>query len=148
MSEPVQLVPAKADDAEALVGLRTEAMRPSLERIGRFDAQRSRERFLSGFSPVHTRWILLGGERVGFVVVRPKDDALLLDHLYLRAECQGLGIGAAVLEAVFAEADASGQAVRVGALVGSDSNRFYARHGFVLVEQTEWDNHYVRAPRA
>lgn len=146
--EPVQLVPASADDAEALVALRTEAMRPSLERVGRFDPQRSRERFLSSFAPSHTRWIVRAGERVGFVVVRPQDGVLLLDHLYIRAECQGLGIGREVLAAVFEHADATGQALRVGALVGSDSNRFYARHGFVLVEQTEWDNCYLRQPRA
>lgn len=146
MSDAMALVPASPGDAEDLVQLRTEAMRPSLERVGRFDPQRSRERFLSDFSSSHTQWIVQGGERVGFVVLRPKDDALLLDHLYIRASFQGRGIGAAVLERVFAQADAAGKALHVGALVGSDSNRFYARHGFVLVEQTRWDNHYVRRP--
>jgi len=28
------------------------------------------------------------------------------------------------------------------------SNRFYQRHGFVLVEQGEFDNHYVRHANA
>jgi hypothetical protein len=49
-----------------------------------------------------------------------------------------------VLAQVFAEADAAGAALRVGALRGSDSNRFYAKHGFTLVEETEFDNHYLR----
>ena len=39
-----------------------------------------------------------------------------------------------------------GLAVWVGALRGSDSNRFYARHGFARVEQAEFDNHYLRPP--
>jgi hypothetical protein len=46
---------------------------------------------------------------------------------------------------IFAQADARGLAMRVGALRGSDSNRFYLRHGFALTEQSEFDNYYVRA---
>lgn len=135
---------AQASDFEALVALRIKAMRESLERIGRFDPVRARERFRAGFSPEHTRHILVGGERVGFVVVKPQGDALLLDHLYVRPGSQGRGIGAAVLAHVFAQADASALQVRVGALRDSDSNRFYVRHGFQLVEQDEFDNYYVR----
>jgi len=140
----VSLTPVDQSDAEALVQLRIEAMRESLERIGRFDAVRARERFLSGFSPEHTRHIEFEGRRAGFVVVRPQADCLLLDHLYIHPTSQGLGIGAAVLADVIEQATAQGLAVRVGALRESDSNRFYARHGFQLVEQTEFDNYYVR----
>ncbi len=136
-----------AADADALVAVRIEAMRESLERIGRFDAARARERFLSGFAPDHTRWIEVAGERAGFVVVRPIETGLLLDHLYLRPFHQRRGIGAAVLATVFREADTAQLALRVGALRGSDANRFYLRHGFALVEQAEFDNYYVR-PRA
>jgi GNAT superfamily N-acetyltransferase len=135
------LAAAAAPDLEALVALRIEAMRESLERIGRFDPVRARERFASGFSPEHTRHILAGQERVGFVVVRPQDGGLLLDHLYIRPGSQGGGIGAAVLAHVFAEADARALPLRVGALRDSAANRFYVRHGFVLVEQGEFDNY-------
>lgn len=57
---------------------------------------------------------------------------------------QGMGIGAAVLAQVFAEADLQGCSVRVGAPRGSGSNRFYVRHGFVPVKQEEFDIYYVR----
>lgn len=138
--------PASAEDAEALVALRIEAMRESLKRIGRFDPSRARERFLAGFSPEHTRHVLLDGERVGFFVLKPSEQAgLLLDHLYVHPRHQGKGVGAGVLAQVFMEADALGARVRVGALRESDSNRFYARHGFALVERGEFDNYYVRA---
>jgi GNAT superfamily N-acetyltransferase len=138
---------AEPDDAEALVALRILAMRESLERIGRFDPQRARQRFLSTFSPEHTRHIVVAGERTGFVVVKPDGDGLLLDHLYIDPRFQNRGIGAAVLQRVFAEADEAGLPLRVGALRGSDSNRFYARHGFVLVKEDEWDNYYLRLPQ-
>lgn len=141
-------VAAHADDAEPLVALRIAAMRDSLERIGRFDAQRARERFLSGYSPRHTHHVELDGERVGFYVLKPAGEELLLDHLYVHPSHQGRGIGAAVLARVFAQADAARLPVRVGALRDSDSNRFYRRHGFELVGESEFDLHYLRQPAA
>lgn len=144
----VSFAPAGPEDAEALALLRVEAMRASLERIGRFNLERARQRFLSSYEPGHTRHILADGRRVGFVVLRPYQGELLLDHLYVRPSAQGRGIGAAVLQHVFAQADAARLPLRVGALRESDSNRFYERHGFVLVERSEWDNHYLRPAAA
>ncbi len=142
----VSLVPVQASDAEALVQLRIAAMRESLERLGRFDPQRARDRFLSGFVPAHTRHIVVAGQIVvGFVAVKPGATELLLDHLYIHPTWQGKGIGAAVLRLVFCEADGRQRSIRVGALKESASNRFYERHGFTLVERGEYDNYYVRA---
>jgi len=149
MSKPaaldaLKLTPVAPTDLEALTELRIEAMRPSLERIGRFDPQRARERFANSFDPQHTQHIEWGGERVGFVVLKPGQPAWLLDHLYIRPAYQSQGLGAAVLQQVFAQVDDSRAALRVGALRGSDSNRFYQRHGFVQVEESEWDIYYER----
>jgi len=138
--------PVRAGDGDDLAALRVEAMRPNLERVGRFDPDRARSRFLDNFSPAHTYEILADRVRVGFFVLRPKDDRLALEHLYVLPSHQNLGIGAAVLRKVFAEADARGLEIRVGALKESDSNRFYIRHGFVMESQAEFDNYYVRRP--
>ncbi len=140
----VRLTPAGEPDLDALVALRIEAMRESLERIGRFDAGRARERFRSGFSPAHTWHIVSGMETVGFVATKPLEEHLLLDHLYVRPAHQGHGIGAKVLQFVFAQAASLCLPVKVGALRESESNRFYLRHGFQLVEQGEFDNYYLR----
>jgi GNAT superfamily N-acetyltransferase len=143
-SQEVTLDPAAESDFEALASLRTEAMRESLGRIGRFDPVRARERFRTGFSPAHTKHIVVKAERVGFVVTKPQEEHLLLDHLYVQPGHQGRGIGSHVLKLVFAQAESLRLPVKVGALRESDSNRFYARHGFQLVEQGEFDNYYVR----
>ncbi|AIY43476.1 Acetyltransferase [Collimonas arenae] len=90
---------------------------------------------------------MVNQQRAGFVVVKPGPDQLLLDHLYIRPDCQGQGIGAAVLEKIFAEADAQAMPLRVGALRDSDSNRFYQRHGFQFLSEEEWDIYYIRSPR-
>lgn len=133
-------------DADTLVALRIAAMRESLERIGRFDAQRARERFLESFDPALCRFIEFNGVRVGFILVRPHADHWGLDHLYILPEHQGIGIGTAVLRNVFANADAQRMPIIVGALRGSNSNRFYQRHGFVQTEEEEWDIYYERQP--
>ena len=142
-STTIALVAAHEDDAEELVALRIAAKRDSLTRLGRFDPQRARARFLSGYSPAHTRHIALAGRRVGFVVVRPEPNALLLDHLYIHPSSQGQGLGAMVLARIIDEARAQGLPLRVGALRDRDSNRFYLRHGFKLVAQEEFDNYYL-----
>ena len=136
--------PAASTDAEQLVALRIVAMRESLASIGRFDPRRVRERFLDTFDPALTRHILLNAQRVGFVVTRPQADYLFLNHLYVLPGFQGRGIGAWVLQSVFSEADVQGLPVKVGALRGSDSNRFYLRHGFVLTHEEEFDLYYWR----
>ena len=137
--------PVSEDDFEDLLALRIAAMRESLSRLGRFDPLRARERFLSGFSPENTRHVVVSGRRVGFVTVKPCDDGLLLDHLYVLPSFQGRGIGTLVLASIFKVADTDRQQIRVGALKESDSNRFYERHGFKLVSEGEWDNYYVRS---
>ncbi|KAG8152659.1 GNAT family N-acetyltransferase [Burkholderia catarinensis] len=137
---------AARSDAETLVAIRIAAMRDSLERIGRFDPQRARERFLASFDPALCRFIEADGARAGFYVVRPHEDHWLLDHLYIVPEHQGKGIGAAVMREIFSGADEQCVPVRVGALRGSDSNRFYEQHGFVRTDEAEWDIYYVRKP--
>ncbi len=138
------LVLAQQNDLDNLVAIRIEAMRESLERVGRFDPVRARERFLGGFEARNTRYIEVSGEKVGFVVVKHHHNELLLDHLYVRPSAQGSDVGSAVLTQIFKEADAAALPIKVGALIGSASNRFYIRHGFQFIESSEFDNYYVR----
>lgn len=154
MSE-IHLTATTLDDAEELVAIRIAAMRESLEKVGRFDPERARNRFLSTFQPEHTRYIEWDKNsdetKVGFVVTKSHDGEtteMLLDHLYILPEYQANGIGALVLEKIFAEADALNLAIRVGALRESDSNRFYLRQGFEFIEQDEFDNYYIRPAKA
>lgn len=143
----LSLTPAGEGDFEALLALRLAAMRESLERVGRFDPQRARERLSRGYLPAYTRHILRRGELVGFVVLQPRENDWLLDHLYIHPNAQGDGVGSWVLAQVLAEADAQHKAVSVTALKHSDANRFYLRHGFVLKAEGEWDLYYLRPAR-
>ena len=144
----LSLAAASDEDFEALLSLRMAAMHESLQRLGRFDPQRARERLSRAFEPAHTRHILLGGERVGFVVLLPvpaeQPDHLVLDHLYIAPPSQGRGVGSWAMAQVLAEADRLGLPVRVTAPKHSDANRFYQRHGFELQHSDAWDVHHLR----
>ncbi|MGN6580689.1 MAG: GNAT family N-acetyltransferase [Bordetella sp.] len=133
----------QTDDFEAMAALRALAMRPSLERLGRYDPERSRRRLQAGFAPEHMRWICLGGERVGFYALCPEEAVWRLDHLYLHPRVQGRGLGGAVMRHLFAQTQ--GASMRVTALRGSESNLFYRRYGFVQTGESQWDIEYERA---
>ena len=66
-----------------------------------------------------------------------------LDHLYIHPEYQSRGIGSTVLKLLLGKADLKGLTIKVGALRGSDSNRFYQRHGFRKNWEDEWDIYYI-----
>ncbi|WP_265594740.1 GNAT family N-acetyltransferase [Haloferula sp. BvORR071] len=134
------------DDFEELVTLRISAMRDSLERVGRFDPERARQRLRNSFYPEHTRVIIQNGQRIGFYSFRPADDGFHLDHLYIQPGSQSRGLGSQVMSRLLTEADAQQMPVHVGALRDSPSNRFYQRHGFVKAKEDEWDIYYVRIP--
>lgn len=143
----INLIPAVKADLEALVDIRIAAMRESLERIGRFDPVRARERLVSGFSPDCTKHIAINGKRIGFIVVKPDADHFVLDHFYLHPDHQKKGIGSAVLDLIFAKVDAESAVLHVSALRESAANHFYKRRGFELFDEEDWDLHYVRYPR-
>jgi GNAT superfamily N-acetyltransferase len=142
----VTLTQTTEHDAEYLITLRIAAMRESLERIGRFSPERARNRLLESFVPEYTRHIVVDGVKIGFVMIRPNEEGLYLDHLYIHPNFQNRGFGSMVLEILFEEADEANLPIKVGALKLSDSNRFYLVHGFELVEEGEWDNFYIRCP--
>lgn len=142
----VVLIAAVFDDFEELAELRIAAMRESLERVGRFDPARARERLRKSFYPEHTTIVVVDGERAGFYTFRPASDGYHLDHFYIHPRWQSHGLGSHVMRHLLAQSDAQGHAVRLGALKESASNRFYLRHGFVATGEDEWDNYYRREP--
>jgi GNAT superfamily N-acetyltransferase len=129
-------------DGPALAEIRAAAMRPTLEAVGRFDPERARRRFLDGYDPADTAALLVEGTLAGVLVVRDRGDHLYLDHLYIRPDLAGRGLGSAAVQAVQARARAAGLPVRLCALRESPANGFYVRHGFRFERAEGWDNLY------
>ncbi|MFF2371677.1 GNAT family N-acetyltransferase [Agromyces sp. NPDC058110] len=138
--------PCLPADAEYVVALKERTMRPDLERLGRWNAERSRSRVLAAFSTEHTRIIEFDGEPVGSVSLRPADGDHWLELFYLEPSTQGRGFGSAVLAELLAEADAAGTTIRLDVLQGSRARGLYERHGFVFDSEDEIDVFLVRRP--
>ncbi|WP_422015398.1 GNAT family N-acetyltransferase [Roseateles sp.] len=133
-------------DFEAMFALRMEALRDSLERLGRFDPAASRARFLAQFMPACMRHLCVAEERVGYFTLMPCERTLHLQHLYVKPGWQGQGIGAWVIEHIKQQAHAAGKAITLGALRGSRANDFYLRHGFEQVRELDFDIEYRWVP--
>lgn len=143
-----QLVILDAGDIDPhfLADLRVAAMRPSLEALGRFDPERARNRFLSGYDASLTRLLYANKDLAGFFVVRPKTDHFYLDHLYLHPAHQNKGYGREVLSSLQDTAKAANKPIRLLALKASPANAFYASCGFVLERSEAIDNHLAWYP--
>lgn len=138
--------PAEQSDVEAIAELRAVVMRPGLERLGRYDEHRVRQRLRDGFSPRHTSIITTNGTFAGSVTLRPSDDAHWLEHFYLAPEVQGRGLGSAVLRTLLTRTDTTGDLVRLNVLQGSPARRLYERHGFTIESQDPIDIFMLRLP--
>src|SRR5262245_46304299 len=86
---------AKAGDVEVITEWRAVVMRPDLERLGRFDERRVRQRLRDSFSPRYTSVIEAEGGFAGCVTVRPAGEGRWLEHFYLAPALQGRGLGSA-----------------------------------------------------
>jgi GNAT superfamily N-acetyltransferase len=124
--------------------LRAVVMRPDLERLGHYDPERVRRRFLDAFTPAHTRVIQQAGIDVGLVAVRPDADEVWIEHFYLDPAQQGQGIGSWALAQILLT-DTAGRPFRLDVLQGSPARRLYERHGFALESEDPIDV-YLRRP--
>lgn len=92
------------------------------------------------------RHIVVDGQRVGYITLRPASGqapcALQLDHLYVRPVFQSGGIGAWALDWAKTQAALQDCDITLSALKQSAANRFYLRHGFVQVGESEFDLDY------
>ncbi|MEU6725978.1 GNAT family N-acetyltransferase [Nonomuraea wenchangensis] len=139
---------ASAADVEAVAELRAVVMRADLERLGRYDEHRVRQRLRDAFLPAHTWVIEVGGVFAGCVALRPAGDdgrsSYWLEHFYLDPRAQGRGIGSAVLRELLERCDREDAVVRLIVLQGSPARRLYERHGFTFERADPVDVYLVR----
>ena len=136
------LRPSVSGDAQWVAELRAEVMYPDLQRLGRWDPVRVRERFLGAFRPRLTKIIRLDGADIGSIAVRPEADARWIEHFYLSPELQSQGIGSAVLKSQLALG--AGRPFRLNVLQGSRARALYERHGFTVDHEDAVDVFMLR----
>jgi GNAT superfamily N-acetyltransferase len=141
--------PAEPADLEPIAELRAVVMRPDLERLGRYDEHRVRQRLRDAFFPGHTSIIEADGTFAGSVALRPSENdenGHWLEHFYLSPDLQGRGLGSAVLRTLLTRTDADGTPVRLNVLQGSPARRLYERHGFTVETEDPVDIFMLRLP--
>lgn len=141
--------PATPDDVEPVAELRAVVLRPDLERLGRYDAHRVRQRLRDAFDASCTSVLTVDGAFAGCVALRPDGRGeVWLEHFYVSPAFQGRGLGTAVLRSLLARADIEGLRVRLNVLRGSPAQRLYARAGFRVGSEDPVDVFMVREPYA
>lgn len=125
---------ATPTDALWIAELRAVVLKDDLERLGRYDPVRVRQRFLDGFDTELTQIILVDGEAVGSIAVRPAIDGKWIEHFYIDPAQQGRGLGGSVLGDIMRR-NADSHAFRLNVLRGSPAQRLYRRHGFTVESQ-------------
>lgn len=138
--------PASEADVEAVAELRAVVLRADLERLGRYDERRVRQRLRDGFDPACAQVIEVDRAFAGCVALRPAEDAHWLEHFYLSPHLQGSGIGSGVLRRLLARCDRDGVLVRLNVLRGSPALRLYERHGFSIESEDPIDVFMARKP--
>ncbi|MDX3072787.1 GNAT family N-acetyltransferase [Streptomyces sp. MI02-7b] len=139
---------ATAADVEVIAELRATVMRGDLERLGRYDEHRVRQRLRDSFSTRHTSIVMVDDALAGCITVRPTEGRHWLEHFYLAPPHQGRGLGSAVLRTVLDRADAQAVVVGLNVLQGSAARRLYERHGFVAEAEDPIDVLMSRPPSA
>ncbi|WP_315793454.1 GNAT family N-acetyltransferase [Paenibacillus sp. BIC5C1] len=130
---------SKQADEEHLAELRALVLYDDLNRLGRYDDLKVRERFRNTFDPEYTWIIEFEGEMVGCVALKPKSEEMLLEHFYIHPDYQGRQIGTQVLNMLLKRDDVKGKRVTLNVLQGSPARRLYERFGFVLDSEDEVD---------
>ncbi len=133
----VSLRPSVPDDIDWLVELRAAVLRADLERLGRYDSVRVRERMRASFVPAWSRIVVLDGVDVGSISTRLDGDVRWIEHFYLSPKVQGQGIGSTILRTVLDEPHHGD--TRLNVLQGSAARRLYERFGFVIDTEDKID---------
>lgn len=123
-----------------LAEMRARVMKPSLEKVGRYDDKRVRDRLTNEFNSGNCRILKHDDKLLGFYYIVESESEINLKHLYVDIGYQKLGFGTKALDII--KTEAKGKTIKVNALKESPSNSFYQRNGFKYVYEDEFDIYY------
>jgi GNAT superfamily N-acetyltransferase len=145
MTEAWRFGPVSEADFEPLLAIRIEVMREHLERVFRYKPSRARRIFREHFAEPGLRCVMIGEELAGCVGFRIGEAEIKIDSFYLARRHQNRGLGAKILKALLAEADALGLPIELDVLRGSPADRLYERHGFMKQGEDDIEASFRRA---
>ncbi len=142
-STELTLRPAGADDATVMADLYSAARVAAVPQMpaALHTNEEDRAWMAARLADRHEGWLAeQDGELVGFALITPT----WLDHLFVRAELTGQGIGSALLDLVKALRPQGFCLWVFESNVGA--RRFYERHGLVALERTDGSGNEEKSP--
>ncbi len=133
---PYSLRVARPDDADEMMAIAHEGLRPYVEALWGWDTEDQRERFRAQFDASHITVIQSGGRDVGYVKVEDCQDCIYLAGIYLAKGDRRKGIGSEVLLDLMQRATAAAKPLRLRVLVPNPAKNLYARLGFRVTKTT------------
>lgn len=136
----VTLHQSEASDVERIAELRAIVLYDDLNRLGRYDEVRVRQRLRDSFDPGHT-WLIRTEESdfIGCIAFKPKGEGFLLEHFYIHPDYQGRGAGRKLLQHFLNQKQVQGKTVTLNVLQGSPARRLYERFGFQVDSEDDVD---------
>jgi ribosomal protein S18 acetylase RimI-like enzyme len=116
-----------------------------LQTWGKWDEEWQSARFRANFDPSEYQIIVVNGHDVGEIILVERETDLYIASVEILPECQGRGIGTAVIKDILAQADRAGLAVALQVLKVNPARRLYERLGFAVIGETE--THYLMRSR-
>ena len=143
-NQAFSLRPATEAVFEAVLALSIRAMREHLERIGRFDPARRRDRMRRQFDAGIVHVIEQDSAMAGCIGIEDRGAAVEIHSLFLDTHAQRHGLGEAVFRAILAAHP--GRPFRIEVLKQSPARRFWERLGFVQYGEADNDWLMERSP--
>jgi ribosomal protein S18 acetylase RimI-like enzyme len=132
----VTLRPATASDAAFVDGLTRRTMDANVRKTWADEVEVAYYFEKNRFVADATRIIQSDGRDVGRLTLLESPAEVFVDNIHLSPECQGQGLGAAVLQQVIDSAQTAGKSVRLQCLVTNRALGLYLRLGFQEYERT------------
>ncbi|MDO6518984.1 GNAT family N-acetyltransferase [Zobellia uliginosa] len=131
---------AKTSDLELTYRIKTNSIKPYVEKIWTWNDQFQKKIHETDFTVSDTKIIELNGKEVGYLVLKETLDEIYLENLLIENEFQNSGIGKAVMEKIIERANSEKKLIRLQVFkINIKAQKFYESLGFE--KYSEMENH-------
>lgn len=133
---------AKTSDLELTFRIKSNSIKPYVEKIWTWDNQLQKKIHETNFIASDTKIIELKGKDVGYLVLKETLDEIYIENLLIETENQNLGIGKFVMETIIERANHEQKCIRLQVFkINIKAQKFYKKLGFEKISETE--NHFA-----
>jgi GNAT superfamily N-acetyltransferase len=135
------LIPLQRQDLGAAFDLYKSCLQQYIEIEFGWDQQFQEQWFSDSYNPEHFRWVLSAGEHQGLVYCEENPEQVRLRLLLVEPSSQGRGLGRAVMELLWRNAQKKSQSIALGCFrCNTRAIKFYESMGYIV---TGGDEHFV-----